>query len=111
MLRDIELFEAIRRDDLSTIVSSQSLDIVRNLMVDDLPDMLANHPSFLMVAAYYGSTKCFNYIFEKSQTLTLSGISYQDVFLCVFIEFFFRSINFEFQFIYFSYFISILLFL
>ena len=92
MLRDIELFEAIRRDDLSTIVSSQSLDIVRNLMVDDLPDMLINHPSFLMVAAYYGSTKCFNYIFEKSQTLTLSGISYQDVFLCVFIEFFFYQL-------------------
>lgn len=83
MLREIELFEALRRDDLTTVMSAQYQRVIKSLIKEDTPDFLLAHPSTLMIAAYFSSTHCFNFLFTKFDTL-----DYHDVFFYFFnIEF------------------------
>lgn len=79
MLREVELFEALRRDDLSTVMSAQYQRVIKNVMREDTPDFLLQNPSTLMIAAYFSSTHCFNFLFNKFDTL-----DYHDVFFYYF---------------------------
>jgi hypothetical protein len=64
--RDLELLEAIRRDDLSAVLSTRHEKPLDSLNLDDTPEMLCHWPYSIMVAAYFGSTKCFNYFFRTA---------------------------------------------
>ena len=75
--RDLEVFEAIRRDDLALIMSCRSEKLLSNLPLDDVNPMLLNDPSPLMVAAFYGATKCFFFLLERvSSRYTDTKISF-----------------------------------
>ena len=70
--RDIEIFEAIKRDDLSYLLATRYEKILDNLLPDDTHPFLLNNPTSLMVSAFFGSLKCFNFLFKKS------NIDYRD---------------------------------
>ena len=83
MLKDIELYEALRRDDLVTVISGLFDSLLNELSPDDTPEMLLSNPSSIMVAAFFGSTKCFNFLFNRV------NIHYADVSFNIFKKFFF----------------------
>ena len=62
--KDSELLEAIQNDDLAFVTSARFEKPLEGLLPEDSPQLLLNIPTPLMVAAYYGSIKCFNY-FKK----------------------------------------------
>ena len=66
--RDIEVFEAIRRDDLALVMSCRSEKLLTDLPPDDTNPILMYEPSPLMVAAFYGATKCFKYFLDRVST-------------------------------------------
>ena len=96
MLKDIELYEALRRDDLVTVISGLFDSLLNELSPDDTPEMLLSNPSSIMVAAFFGSTKCFNFLFNRV------NIHYADVSFNIFKKFFFfiSLIEFHFSFSY-----------
>jgi hypothetical protein len=63
--RELELIEAIRRDDLAYVVTTRHQKPFTHLMFDDTPAMLLHAPSPAMAAAYYGSTKCFHFFYDS----------------------------------------------
>jgi len=67
LYRDIEIHEAIRRDDLSYLMNTRHEKILEYMLVDDVHPMLTDKPSTLMIAAFYGSTRCFKYLFNDEQ--------------------------------------------
>ena len=62
--RDLELLETIRRDDLAYLLTTRYEKPLVGLLADDSHEMLGARPSPLMVAAFYGSTKCFKFLYE-----------------------------------------------
>ena len=74
MLREIELFEALRRDDLSTVMSSQYQRILKTLSREDTPEFILPNPSTLMVAAYFSSVHCFNFLLAKFDSLDFHDV-------------------------------------
>jgi hypothetical protein len=66
-LRDIELLETIRRDDLAFLLTTRYEKPLDSLLWDDCPPMLQKTPSPMMVAAYYGSQKCFNFLMNTAR--------------------------------------------
>jgi hypothetical protein len=65
--RDLELLEAVRRDDLAAVLSSRYEKPLDSLNLDDTPEMLFHWPNSAMVAAYFGSTKSFNFFFRTGK--------------------------------------------
>jgi len=65
--RDVELLEAIRRDDLAYVLTTRYEKPFSHLFVDDTPSILMDLPSPLMVAAYFGALKCFNFFNSKKK--------------------------------------------
>ena len=72
-LRDFELLEAIRRDDLAYVLSTRYEKPLEGLLQDNVPNIFLEIPSPMMVAAYYCSKKCFNFFTQSS------NINYLDV--------------------------------
>jgi hypothetical protein len=66
-LRDLELLEAIRRDDLAYVLTTRYEKPLEALLGDDTPIMLSSLPSPMMVAAFFGSSKSFNFFFRTSR--------------------------------------------
>ena len=87
--RDLEVLEAIRRDDLAFVISCRSEKNLCTVPAEDVNPILLDKPSPLMVSAFYGATKCFKYFIAK-------GISkdYRDENISFFI--FFMIFNFLF---------------
>ena len=83
--RDIEVFEGLRRDDLALIMSCRSEKLLTDLPPDDTNPILMNEPSPLMVAAFFGATKCFKYLLTRVST------KYLDQFVPIF--FYFSKFN------------------
>lgn len=71
--RTMELFEAIRRDDLASLVMCLHDDVLHCLVPDDTPQILLDKPYPIMVAAYYGSIRCFTYLASKGQDKKLDS--------------------------------------
>jgi ankyrin len=67
-IRDRELLESIRRDDLAYVLSTRYEKPFEALLPDDTPPILSNTPSPIQVAAYFGSTKCFNFYLRSGRT-------------------------------------------
>lgn len=67
-VRDTEILEAIRRDDLSYLITTRYQGPLHYLDPEDTHTMLMDHPSALMVAAFYGATKCFKFLLNKLDT-------------------------------------------
>jgi hypothetical protein len=65
--RDTELLEAIRRDDLASVLTTRHEKPLDCLQTDDTPPMLRQWPSPAMIAAFYGSLKCFDFFFRKGR--------------------------------------------
>ncbi|EAY11169.1 hypothetical protein TVAG_498630 [Trichomonas vaginalis G3] len=63
--RDLEVFEAIRRDDLAYILACRPEKPLAGLLPEDAHPMLLNDPSPLMVSAFFGATKCFKYFLPR----------------------------------------------
>lgn len=63
--RDLEVFEAIRRDDLAYVLSCRSEKPLAGLFAEDAHPILLNDPSPLMVSAFFGATKCFKYFLSR----------------------------------------------
>lgn len=80
MLREIELFEALRRDDLSTVMSSQYQRVFKTLTREDTPEFILPNPSTLMVAAYFGSIHCFNFLITKFDSLDFRDVFFYNFF-------------------------------
>jgi hypothetical protein len=79
--RDMELLEAIRRDDLASVLTSRYEKPLDSLQIDDTPVMLRQWPSPIMIASYFGSVKCFDFFFHKA------NIDYLDRVLFVYFAF------------------------
>ena len=67
-LRNNEIYEAIRRDDVAYLMGTRCESILELLIDSDIPDMLKCDVTPLMVAAYYGSFKCFSFLLKKGNT-------------------------------------------
>ena len=67
-VRDTEILEAIRRDDLSYLMTTRYQGPLYYLDPEDTHPMLMDRPSALMVAAFYGATKCFRFLLNKLDT-------------------------------------------
>jgi hypothetical protein len=66
-LRDLELLEAIRRDDLAYVLTTRYEKPLEGLLSDDTPSMLTYVPSPMMVAAFLGSTKSFDFFLRTGR--------------------------------------------
>ena len=64
-LRNNEIFEAIRRDDLPYLMCTRYESVLEFLIGSDLPEMLRYNVTPLMVAAYFGSFHCFSFLVRK----------------------------------------------
>ena len=84
-LRDCELIEAIRRDDLAYVMSTRYEKPLEALILDDMPTIVLSIPSPIMVAAFFGSTKCFNFFINEDKLDYLDG----EVYFLFFIKFHF----------------------
>ena len=60
------LYETIRQDNLSHLLSTRYETFDRCLVPEDTPIMLQDNPTPIMVAAFYGSTHCFAFLTKKS---------------------------------------------
>lgn len=76
--RDLEIVQAIRRDDISFLMMTRCETGLECLFSDDAPIMFAHIPFPIMIAAYYGATKCFNYLFSTTQIKRIDqfGVSF-----------------------------------
>jgi hypothetical protein len=63
-VRECEIYESLRRDDLSSIMSSRYEGLLSSLPKSDLPDMFRGQVTTLMVAAYFGSYRCFRFLIK-----------------------------------------------
>jgi hypothetical protein len=73
-LRDLQLLEAIRRDDLADVLTTRDEKPLEALLGHDIPSMLTYLPSPMMVSAFFGSTKCFSFFVRTAR------IDYRDRF-------------------------------
>lgn len=87
-LRDFELLEAIRRDDLAYVLTTRYEKPLEGLLSDDTPNLFLQFPSPMMVAAYFGSIKCFEFFTHTGK------VDYLDAFVLFF--FFIYKIPFYF---------------
>ena len=79
--RDIEIYEAIRRDDLALLMSCRPERLLSNLPPDDTNPILLQEPDSLMVAAFYGATKCFNFLRSRvSLDYTDKYVPFENIF-------------------------------
>ena len=60
--RDLELLDAIQRDDLAFVMSCRYEKPLFGLYPEDCHPMLLNEPNALMVSAFFGSFKCFTFL-------------------------------------------------
>jgi hypothetical protein len=67
-LRDLELLEALRRDDLAYVLTTRYEKPLEALLADDTPFMLTYLPSPMMAAAFFGATKCFQFFLRTGRT-------------------------------------------
>jgi hypothetical protein len=74
--RELDMIEAIRRDDLAYVLTIRPQARFTHLMFDDTPLLLMNAPSPAMVAAYFGSTKCFNFLYDSESSKYLDQVSF-----------------------------------
>lgn len=65
-LRDHELLEAIRRDDLAYVLTCRYEKPFDQLLPDDVPFILMHLSTPLMASALFGSVKCFNFFVKNS---------------------------------------------
>lgn len=65
ILRDSETYEAIRRDDLGYLMCTRYESVLEFVVTLDTPELLRCDASPLMVAAYFGSVKCFSFLYKK----------------------------------------------
>ena len=65
--RDLEIMQAIMRDDVAYLMMMRHGSVLEILFSDDTPPILALRPYPIMVAAYYGATKCFNFLLNTNQ--------------------------------------------
>lgn len=65
--RDVEIVESIRRDDLAYILGTRYEKPLKNLLEHDTHPMLLKSPSPMMVAAFYGATKCFEFFLKTGR--------------------------------------------
>lgn len=63
--RNSEIFEAIRRDDLAYLMCTRYESVLEELPRSDVPEMIRYDSTPLMIAAYFGSVKCFSFLFKK----------------------------------------------
>lgn len=77
-LRDFELLEAIRRDDLAYVLTTRYEKPLEGLLSDDAPSIFLQFPSPMMVAAYFGSIKCFEFFTHTGK------VDYLDAFVSFF---------------------------
>lgn len=63
--RDVEVMEAIKRDDLAYVLTTRSEKVLEHLCLDETEQMLTFGPSPLMTAAFYGATKCFDFFLKN----------------------------------------------
>jgi hypothetical protein len=80
--RESEIYEALRRDDLGLLVASRFEGALSYLPSSDIPELLRGPVTPLMVAAYYGSFRCFNFLVKRMNTNTFT------------VSFFFDSVSF-----------------
>lgn len=66
-MRDVEVFESIKEDNLSYLLTTRHEKRLRNIDLCDTPEMLLGECYPIQVASYFGATKCFFYLIEKSQ--------------------------------------------
>lgn len=64
--RDYELYNAIKNDDLSYVVSLRSEKPLDSLYGYDIPEIFKHVTYPIMVAAYFGSKKVFNFYSNNS---------------------------------------------
>ena len=62
MLRDVEVLEAIKQDNLAYILLLRSEKLLTLLPAEDTPEMLLHRPTTLQVSAFYGAEKCYFYL-------------------------------------------------
>lgn len=72
MLRDYEVFFAIKQDNLSYLMNVRSEKPLTNLPLEDTPEILMNNVTPTQVAAFYGSVKCFFYLKNQSPYISAS---------------------------------------
>jgi hypothetical protein len=65
--RDVEVLETIRRDDLAYLLTIRHEKPLEYLIPDDVPAMLQRRPSPMMIAAFFGSQKCFNFFLGRAR--------------------------------------------
>lgn len=68
-MRDTQIYNAIARDDVAYLTLCRYESNLRSLCEEEVHPMLQNTPSPLMVAAFFGSVKCFNYLFPRSDVM------------------------------------------
>lgn len=73
MLRDVEIFEALRIDDLAYILTVRYEKPLLNLPKDDSPTGLMRQMTLVQAAAYFGAEKCFFYFYKRMNKLNISS--------------------------------------
>lgn len=79
MLRDIEVVEAIKRDDLAYLLLLRSEKLINILPSDETNEMLMNHPTSLQIAAFYGAEKCYFYLRSTPKYIKIKEDLFQTI--------------------------------
>ena len=66
MLKRLKLiYETIREDNLSSLLTLRYETIDKCLGIEDTPEILLDSPTTLMISAFYGSVMCFKFLCTK----------------------------------------------
>lgn len=73
MLRDVEIYEALRLDDLAYILTVRFEKPLLDLPKEDTPPGLMKQMTLVQAAAYFRAEKCFTYFFKRMKKVNISS--------------------------------------
>lgn len=59
------IYETIRQDNLSGLLSQRYETVDKCLGIEDTPEILMDLPTTLMISAFYGSVRCFKFLSNR----------------------------------------------